>query len=110
MLTRETFLTPAVLPREEVAIPEMGGSVFVRTMTAGERDRYELEHFRNKDRDVRARLAAYTVCDADGKLLFTPTDIPALSAGSAAVLSRIFNVAVRLNHLTPDDVAELEKN
>ena len=65
--------------REEVEVPEWGGSVWVREMAAAERDQWEgtmvsrqgAERFKN----LRALVVCLTVCDADGKRLFTDGEI-----------------------------------
>lgn len=99
------------LPREEVTIPEWRNMVVhVRTMTAGERDRFEAAHVKNPSADFRARLAAATVCDETGNLVFTADQIPLLSRKSAAALDRIVEVASRLSKLSEVDVEELEGN
>jgi hypothetical protein len=110
MLTAEQILALDDLPRKEVFVAEWNTAVFIRTMTAGERDAWEAAVTRSRDKDVRARLIAQTVCDADGKLLFTREQIPALSAKSGVALSRLFDAAIKLNRVLPADVAELEKN
>lgn len=113
-LSREAILAYGELPRELVHVAALGGSVWVRTLTAGQRDRYEMDQFeankREKAQDYRARLVAATACDADGRLLFAPGDIPLLSDLSCAALDPIYEVALRLNRFTSSDVKELEKN
>jgi len=115
-LSRSQILTPRQLKREQVAVPEWGGDVWVRTMTGAERDDYEQEYLEAKkvagDRipNLRARLLARTLCDADGKSLLTTADVDALGAQPADVLARLFNVASRLNGLSKADAEELEKN
>jgi hypothetical protein len=79
-------------------------------MTAGERDQFEAAHRRQPDRDIRARLAVATVCDDAGQLVFSETDIPALSGKSARALDRIFAMAARVNGISAEDVDELRKN
>jgi hypothetical protein len=108
-LTRDQILKAEDLKREEVPVPEWGGSVFVRTMTGGERDRFEAAFVRDKT-DTRARLAAATICDEAGTLLFSATDIEALGRKSAAALERVFVVAMRLSKVGKADVDDLEKN
>jgi hypothetical protein len=110
ILSREQILAGSDLPKELVPTPEWGGDVYVRTMTAGERDRWESEHFADPKTDVRGRLAAFTLCDEQGNRLFTSADIGALSALSCKPLARIWDVAIRLNRVTRGDVEELEKN
>lgn len=115
ILNASAILSADDLPRELVEVPEWGGSVYVRTMTAGERDRFEAEHRRRGEsgdayEDIRARLAVSTVCDESGALLFTPADVPAISRKSAKALDRIFAAAQRLNGLSSQDVEDLRKN
>lgn len=108
-LTRDQILQFDDLKREEVNVPEWGpgATVFVRTMTGSERDRFEAAFLRDRS-DTRARLAVATVCDEQGKLLFTPADMPAISRKSSAALDRIFAVAMRLSRIGKEDVAEAE--
>lgn len=100
---------------EKVAVPEWGGDVCVRSMTARERDRLEAELLKwrqagNTDINFRARLCVKTVCDENGKLLFTEKDADELGKKSAKALDRILPVAQKLNGLTDQDVEQLEKN
>jgi hypothetical protein len=107
-LTKDQILAARDLDQEEVEIPSLGGSVFVRTMTAGERDRWEAAYLKEPGKNIRARLAAATVCDEAGQRLFTDADAEALGGKSAIVLDRIFDVAARLCGLSNRDVKELE--
>src|SRR5690349_5982568 len=110
MNARELILQADDLQREEVPVPEWGLSVFVRTMTGRERDRFEALHQSMSLDDFRARVALFTVCDSEGRPLFTEADIPALSAKSARALDRIAARAMQLNRITEADVEELAKN
>jgi hypothetical protein len=117
MLSREQILAAADLPREEVLIPEWGGTVWVRTLSAAERDAFEAASVqaRGKDRSVnlanlRARLAVLCLVDEQGQRLFTDTDAVALGQKSAKALAKVYDVAARLNGLSADDVEELAKN
>lgn len=109
-LSRNDILTVEDLKREEVPVPEWGGEVLVRTLTGSERDQFEAAHLKAPDRDVRARLAAATLCDEEGKPLFTPDDVAALGRKSAAALDRVFSVGMRINGIGKADVEELAKN
>lgn len=109
-LNRDRILSADDLPREVVEVPEWGGSVYVRTMTGAERDRFEDEHHKQVNRNFRARLAVLTVCDEAGVLLFKPEDAGALGEKSAAALNRVLDVSAKLNGLTKSDVDDLEKN
>lgn len=107
ILSRDSILTVEDLPREEVDVPEWGGSVVVRTMTGSERDAFETVHIKDPTKDIRARLAVHTVCDDQGTLLFSLNDVDAVGKKSAAALDRIFAVAVRLNGISKQDVEDL---
>jgi hypothetical protein len=97
-------------PNRALPIPEWGCTVYIRTMSAGERDRYEAAHLANPYQDARARLAAETVCDELGNKLFTADDVAAISQKSCKALDRIFAAAMHHNGVTKDDIDELKKN
>ncbi len=116
-LTREDILRAQDLPVEEVHVPEWGGWVRVRGLTAEERDRFEAsilegqgKHTRVKMENIRARLVALTVVDEVGHRLFSDEDVAALAKKSAAAVQRVFDVAMRLSGLTEEAVEELAKN
>lgn len=121
MLTRDAILKAEDLPTEDVAAPEWGGTVRVRTMRGDERDRYDQEcsDSRKASKDagqgdheanVRARLAAWAIVDADGNRIFTTADVEALGQKSSKVLDRIVDVAVRLNGVGKAEIEDLAKN
>jgi hypothetical protein len=111
MLSRDAILNKAPqFPREEVQVPEWGGSVMVRCLSGAERDKLEVEWESTKRVNFRARLVAYAACDDQGKPLFLTNDIPSLGQQPASALSRICDVAFKLNAFTKSDVEELEKN
>jgi hypothetical protein len=109
-LTKEQFLGARKLAIEPLDVPELGGQVFVREMTAAERDRFEAAHIKAPFVNLRARLAAATLCDDQGALLFGPGDVEALGLIPARILDRVFPVASRLSGLSRSDVEDLEKN
>ena len=111
MLSKDQILNANDVKLEEVNIPEWNGSVYVRVMSAGERDSFEIQATKpNGKQNLRARLAVLTVCDKDGNRIFEESDIPALAKKSASALDAIFRVAIHLNAMTDADIEELEKN
>jgi len=117
-LSRDDILQVDDLPRELVEVPPWGGSVYVRGLTGSERDLFEAEMVewvgdgKNRYKQVtlenaRAKLAARTICDENGKRLFTDADIRALAEKSAVGLQIVFDVAMRLSGLTQSAVEEL---
>ncbi len=119
LLTREDILAVEDRPTRDVPVPEWGGVVRVRGLSGKERDEYEvaLSGLRPDGRpgrpnlaNVRARLLALTIVDAEGHPCFSLDDIEALGAKSAVALERVFDVARSLSGLSDDDVQELAEN
>lgn len=110
-LTKEQIFTAQDLPIEEVEVPEWGGKVRVRGLSAGERDAFEIANgtaqLKGENPSPRARLCALCALDAEGKLLFAPADVERLAAKSGAAVDRVFQAAHRLSGMRPEDV---EKN
>ncbi len=106
-----------------VPVPEWGGSVYVKGMTGEERDKFESSLLVRKSvgkrgrgkrevtefnlENTRAKVCSMTMCEEDGKRLFTEKDVKALSKKSAAGLQRVFEVAQELSGLTDEDIEEL---
>jgi hypothetical protein len=116
MLNRDVILQADDLTREEVLVPEWGGTVHVRTMTGMEGESYEeaclaaTQDGRTDIKGMRVRLLLMTLCDEKGNCLFAAEDADVLSAKSAAALDRLFQVALRINGLTEEAVKEQEGN
>ena len=104
MLTRDMILAADDLPREEVEIPEWGGSVYVRVLTGGERD--QLERMIAKDSVSRAAIAALCLVDATGARLFTDADVEKLAQKNGGALEKIVTAALRFNAISDVGIAE----
>ena len=116
-LTRDAILAAAALRTEDVPVPEWGGSVLVRELRGRERDEWEASLAVQRGRqmvpdvaNMRAKLVARCVVDAEGEPVFTQQDVNALGELSAAALDRVFEVASRLSALNPDSLEEKAKN
>lgn len=111
-LSKEAILGADDLPRELVNVPEWGGPVLVRTMSGTDRDAFEASLLDKEGRmhNVRARLVALTVCDAQGERLFGDSDLDALGRKSARALDRVFSVAQRLNGIGVQQVDAVKKD
>jgi len=121
LLNKQAILDVQDIDIEKVEVPEWDGYVFVKGMTGMERDTFEASIVQQRGKDarvnmvnIRAKLAAQTICDEEGVRLFTDKDVHALGKKSANALQRVFDVAQRLSGITGDDVdelaAELEEN
>ena len=117
-LNRDAILKQDDLVKERVDIPEWNGFVYVRSMTAAERDEFEIDMLASKDENsdeknmdnFRSRLCARTIVNAKGKRMFSVDDIPALGNKSALALARLYNVATRINGIGQKVVEDLTKN
>jgi hypothetical protein len=103
--------TPNLVPIGHGAWPDL----YVRTMTAADRDAWEGEQYTaakagNGFNNVRAKLVARTVVDGEGKRVFVDADAVTLGQLPADEIRHVFDIAARVNALTPDDAKELEKN
>lgn len=118
----------ALLKKEDLKIEKVdlgnGEFVYVRQMSAREKDQFEMSlmkpvyddsgnliRMEQTLEDFRAKLAVNTICDEKGNLILLPDDYVLLSKNiSAAKLEKIVNVAQRLNRITEKDKEELVKN
>ncbi len=119
-LTKEQILAVQDVKPVAVEVPEWGGTVYVRPMSAGERDRWEGELLDRSEmrkesiakavEDLRAVFLAKCLCDQDGTLLFGSEDLKALSGKSYRAVDRVYEAAQTINGLSEADVEDLEKN
>lgn len=118
ILNRDAILGAEDIKTETVPVPEWGGEVLVKTLTGTERDAFELSTVKDgKDgkkkadlTNLRAKLCARTICDEEGELLFTDSDIIELGKKSGAALDRVFAVAQKLSGIGEADLEEMVKN
>lgn len=118
LLTKDAIFAARDTRTEDVDVPEWGGTVRVKAITALERDAYEAAMVESQKngrvkvsmRNARARLAVMACVDDTGAPLFTDADVPMLSTKSAAALDRIFAVASRLAGLSDADKDDLAGN
>jgi len=118
----------ALLEKEKLQVEkvDLGNDnyVYVRQMTAHDRDVWErsilrekrnskgqLETYETVLEDFRAKLAVITICDEEGNLILDQKDYPTLSRNiSAARLEKIINAAQKLNAISEQDKEDLLKN
>ena len=113
----ESILAAVDLPREEVPVPEWGGSVWVRTLTGTERAEFELANVRARKaakdedawfKDYGVRLLALALCDEAGVALVPAGSVSVLAGKSSLVLDRLVGVAARMNGLGARDSGNSE--
>jgi hypothetical protein len=112
-LNRDAFLANGVaFRRQEVAVPELGGTVYVRQISALERDQFEraVATRRGETENTRARLVILCAVDEKGDKLFGEDDEKALGALPVSVLEPIVTAAMHLNAMTADVLETARKN
>ena len=116
-LTKEQLLTPVPMELEEVKIPQLGGSVWVKGMTVSERTRFE-NNLRGKNeqagkikaQQVRERLLVQCVVTEDGTRMFSLDDVEKLGQQRSDVLEPLIDVVQSLCGMSNTDVERTAKN
>ena len=105
MLTREQFLSAADLQPVRVDVPEFGEGafVFVRGLTAGEREQWELAYLAadvdEREPRIRAGMVALATVTENGDKVFKAEDVEALASKSAGVIDRLYEKIRELSGL-----------
>jgi hypothetical protein len=92
------------------------GTIWVKTMSAKDRDRWENRNTDNKGNikanmgNIRASFLVVCICDENGALVFAEKDIEALGAKSSRSVSEVFDLALELNKVEAADVEKMAKN
>lgn len=104
-LTRDQILARrAALHREEVEVPDLGGSVFVRVMTLREVEQIKAIQKTSGGDGLRmyAKIAELTCVDETGAPLFVGEDVKLLNELPYGALDTITRAALRINRMTDD--------
>ena len=117
-LSKKEILAAKNLKTETVEVPELGGQVMIREMTAADRDSWEFEQLKKNGKsysvnfeNLRAKLIVRCVVDSETKLrMFSDSDAELLGNCSAASLDKLYEACQKLNKLSKDDVDDLVKN
>lgn len=117
-LSHDQILHARDLKTEEVDVPEWGGTVLVRALTAKERLDLARDMTgpdgainRSATLDLQITLPFLCMVDLDGHRLFdSPDDLKLLHQKSAAALERVFDVAQRLSAMTKTVIEEQKKD
>lgn len=113
VIGKDAILAAQDIKTEDIDVPEWGGSVRVRVLSAA-----DVLGFWDACRDAQGNLVRDRVQPAllvralvgeDGQPLFADADIGQLMAKSAAAITRVFEAAQRLNGLG-GEAEEITKN
>jgi hypothetical protein len=115
MTIREQIKAANDRPLLPLEVPEWNCTVHVRAMSGAQRDVFEQFWSKRTEEgsdEIRARLAAMVLCEADGTPVY-----PTIGEGtlelkdkSAAALSRIFDLVLEQNKLGAGSVEAVAKN
>lgn len=103
----KTFLSAAEilgaddLKLVEIRVPEWGGSILVKPLTAAEALDF-FEGSKNDKNDSMVRLVAMSVVDQNGTALFSTNDLPKLRKKGLKAITRLQDELLRLNGLKED--------
>lgn len=118
-LTKEEILSnAATFKTREIEVPELGGTVFIRELSAVEYVRVMYLAGRLSmgmdERKTYAEMAAYFLSDENGKRLFGDNQVDQLGRLNALALEKIVKAGLVLNELADEKlqaaVERAEKN
>lgn len=96
-----------LLRREAVEVEELGGTVYVRELTAMEVERWGASLAApSSDRNTAGMILAATLVDGRGLQLFAPSDAPRLGGLPRRIAQRLAHKALELSELVGDDLDE----
>lgn len=113
LLTRDQVLAAADLRTEDVPVPEWGddAGVRIKVLTVAEHRQFTRRLPENADdAEISAQLMVACCVGEDGTPVFTPADVEALLAKSAAAVKRIGRAAMELNGLSARAQEDARKN
>ena len=110
---KEQIKAASVRKPLKVHVKEWNLDVYVRVLSVGERDAWELAWLDIRNKGVtkfdnfRAFYLARTLCDEHGVRIFQDNELEEVAALDGAVMGELFDVAQKHNKLTEADVVEL---
>ena len=111
-LTKDDILQVQDLPVKEVFVKEWNGYVFMRTLTAKEKEDYEWYIYTQGKKtektggvieDARVRLVASCLVDAQGERMFSVEEFKVLAGKSSSAIESLFKVAQQMNGMEVEE-------
>lgn len=121
MLNRDSILGARDFGLKEIDVPEWGGTIYLRKWSAKDRNAY-IGKSVNVDEDGSGHVnyeaifdsqvwaVAMSICDEDGKRLFTDDELDLLATKNGDVIQRLCEEVYKLNGLAEKSVEESAKN
>lgn len=110
-LTKDQILGVVDFNYEEIDVPEWGGAVRLRGLSAAERDDFEASIGVTQDlTNMRARLVVNCIIGEDGNRLFKNSDAKLLGEKNAVVVNKLFDKCRELSGMSDQDLGIAEGN
>ena len=115
LLTKEQINEIDDRPTLEVEIPEWGGSVLIRTLSAAQVDDFGASMLdkngnATKLQNLHARFAALVLVNEDRSPMYTEQQTAQLGNKSAKSLTRVWDAGRKFNKMDAGDVESAEEN
>lgn len=111
LLNREQFLAAKTKKFEDVELPELGGSVRIKSMSIKQQLEFEnLMTTQKNDNDIIFSLIVLSCVDQDLKPLFTHEDVEEIKDHSADSVMTLFQAILDLNGINTTDMDQRAKN
>jgi hypothetical protein len=109
-LSKEQIVSATDVKTIDLDIPEWGGTVRVRNLSALEREQF-IRDIQSKNLDLsKTKIAWVARCliQEDGNPIFSSTEIELLGNKSAKALDRVVDAIESINALTVESMKEIE--
>lgn len=110
VLNKHQILAATDYRLKRVTVLEWGGDVFLKTLNVDEGIRYQAGRTGMADEKASLYFLIFTLCDEEGKAMFTQDDIDDLAKKDPHVLGRLALAALEHNKMleSSDEVREGE--
>lgn len=111
LLSKQQIQDVDDLPSKIVNMPEWGGDVKIRTMSAKNRIDFEKINIANKSElETMIHLIMFSCIDDEGNLLFDDSDFEFLSGKSAKSILKLFQECIEMSTLSQKGLEDKAKN
>lgn len=111
MLNKDQILSADDFASRDVEVPEWGGSLRLRSLSARDRDHFEAQFAQSQDlTNIRSRLVVLAIVDEEGNRIFSDAEAKALGEKSGLVVDRLFDIVREMNGMDDEALGVAEGN
>jgi len=114
ILNKESIINAKDLQTVEVEVPEWGGSVLVRALSAGDRDEFTQwvtdKEGKINSRDFMTKLVSISLVDEEGNRLFSAEELIELNKKSSKAIDKLFKVVQTNSGMNDTSMDEAKDN